>query len=95
MTTHPFLLSVCPSNIAPAPSQQTSKRDNPILHKNQYGFIKGKSIHDSLGWAFEYLQICHLSKRPIIIMKIDFEKAFDKVEYNVIISMCKALGFGT
>jgi retron-type reverse transcriptase len=59
----------------------------PILHENQYGFIKGKNIHDCLGWTFEYLQICHSSKKPIIILKIDFEKAFDKVEYNAIISM--------
>jgi hypothetical protein len=27
-------------------------------------------------------------------MKIDFEKAFDKVQYSAIIGMCKALGFG-
>jgi hypothetical protein len=25
--------------------------------------------------------------KPIIILKMDFEKAFDKVEYNAIISM--------
>jgi hypothetical protein len=66
----------------------------PILHENQYGFIKGKNIQDCLGWTFEYLYICHSSKKPIIILKIDFEKAFDKVEYNAIISMLIAKGFG-
>jgi hypothetical protein len=65
-----------------------------MLHANQYGFIKGKTIHDCLNWAFEYLHICHTSKLPIRILNIDFEKAFDKVEYSAIIPMCKALGFG-
>jgi hypothetical protein len=66
----------------------------PLVHLNQYGFIKGKNIQDCLGWAFEYLHIFHLSKRPIIILKLYFEKAFDKVDYNAIISMLKARGFG-
>jgi hypothetical protein len=66
----------------------------PILHENQYGFIKGKNIQDWLGWTFEYLHIYHISKKPIILLKIDFEKAFDKVEYNANISMLTAKGFG-
>jgi hypothetical protein len=26
----------------------------PILHQNQYGFIKGINIHDCLGWTFDF-----------------------------------------
>nr|XP_051207333.1 uncharacterized protein LOC127323200 [Lolium perenne] len=66
----------------------------PLLHKNQYGFIKSRNIQDCLAWAFEYLDICHKSKKEIVILKIDFEKAFDKVEFNTILYMLKYLGFG-
>jgi hypothetical protein len=33
-----------------------------LVHKNQYGFLKKRSIKDCLGWAFEYLYQYHKSK---------------------------------
>jgi hypothetical protein len=66
----------------------------PAIHRNQYGFIKNRTIHDCLAWAFEYIHLCHQSKKEIVILKLDFEKAFDKVEYSAILLMLKHLGFG-
>jgi hypothetical protein len=43
-----------------------------VVHLNQYGFIKGRTIQDCLMWAFQFSHICHHSKREVVILKLDF-----------------------
>ena len=64
-----------------------------LVHANQYGFIKGRTIQDCLAWAFQFLHICHHSKKEIVILKLDFKKSFDKLEHQIILDVMKFKGF--
>ena len=58
-------------------------RLSKILHRlvasNQSTFLKGRYILESVVTAHEVLHSIHSSKREGLVLKIDYEKAFDKV----------------
>lgn len=47
-----------------------------------------------MAWAFEYLHICKKSKKELVILKLDYEKAFDKIEHQAILDILRHKGFG-
>lgn len=65
-----------------------------LVHTNQYGFIQHCTIQDYLAWAFEHLHLCHTSQKEIVILKLDFEIAFDTVEHHAMLEVMKQKGFG-
>jgi hypothetical protein len=66
----------------------------PLVHVNQYGFIRTRTIQDCLAWAFEYIHLCKSHKKEVVIVKLDFEEDFDKIEHQAIIDILQSKGFG-
>jgi hypothetical protein len=87
------LINSTPKLVAKLLANRLQKVATQVVHENQYNFIKGKTIQDCLGWAFEFLHQGHQSIREIVILKLDFEKAFDLVEFSIVLDMLRAKGF--
>lgn len=46
-----------------------------------------------MAWSYDYIHQCQQSKKEIVVLKLDFIKAFDIIEHNAILAMHMQLGF--
>ena len=65
---------------------------NSILDDSQCTFLLRRNISDCYLVAQETLHLMHTSKISDILLKLDFEKAFDNVNWDFIISTLRGLG---
>ena len=87
------LLNCCLKLITKLLANRLQKVILKIIHKNQYGFLKGRSIQDFLAWAFEYIHQCQASGRACCLLKLDFAKAFDTIQHEPMIEIMRHMGF--
>ena len=65
-----------------------------LVSTSQTGFIKDRQIGDSLRLLIDLIELCKKRKENGILLMIDFEKAFDTLEWNFIFKTLKAMNFG-
>ncbi|CAN0830758.1 LINE-1 retrotransposable element ORF2 protein [Linum grandiflorum] len=67
-----------------------------IVSSNQNGFIRHRSITDNVLLAHElmhYLKLHASGKRDYMALKVDMEKAYDRVEWGFLFQLLTCLGF--
>jgi hypothetical protein len=64
-----------------------------IVAPNQSAFIKGRYILESVVVAHELVHSIHRSGQPGIVLKLDYEKAYDRVSWSFLFDMLLARGF--
>jgi hypothetical protein len=66
---------------------------NPLISKNQSAFLKGRHLEDGVLIVNEVVEVARLRKRECLILKVDFEKAYDSVEWSFLEYMLRRMGF--
>jgi len=66
-----------------------------IIYRNQFAFIEGKGLLDSVIVANEVIEEARNNRKQCLIVKLDFEKPYDLVCWDFLYFMLGILGFGT
>lgn len=66
-----------------------------LIHKNQTAFMKGRGITSGIMCLHEILHETKRRKEIGVIFKIDFEKAYDKVRWNLLFECLSMRGFNS
>ncbi|CAJ2635167.1 unnamed protein product [Trifolium pratense] len=80
--------------IAKVLEKRLSKVIDSLIASNQSAFIKGRNLVDSVLVVNEVVELAKKSRRECLIFKVDFEKAYDSVEWGFLEYMLKRFGFG-
>jgi hypothetical protein len=75
-------------------SHEASATTNPVLiDHNQTGFIRGRSISETFVYATGLVKVCHKRRLPALVLKLDFAKAFDTVNWDGLFRVLRVRGF--
>lgn len=66
-----------------------------IVYKEQMGFVQGIFILDIVIVAWEAMEWAREYGKQALFLKIDVDKAYDRVNWTFIIDMLSCLGFGS
>ena len=65
-----------------------------FIHRNQSGFVKDRFIGETACSILDIIDYTEHSVLPGVLLFIDFEKAFDSVEWNFLHASLEAFNFG-
>jgi len=70
-----------------------SKVMNSFISKSQSTFLKGRHLVDGVLIVNEVVELAKLRNRECLILKVDFEKAYDLMEWSFLEYMLRRMGF--
>jgi hypothetical protein len=65
-----------------------------LISREQSAFIRGRYILESVVVSHELVHSVHKSKDPGVIIKLDYEKSYDRININFLLEILKSRGSG-
>ena len=65
-----------------------------VIHEDQTGFMPGRSISVNIRKSLDVMEYCKAGKFPAVIMSVDMEKCFDRIEHDAIYGTLRLMNFG-
>ena len=65
-----------------------------IIHHNQTGYVKERYIGETVRSIFDIMDLTDKENMPGLLIFIDFEKAFDSLEWNFLYNCLDVFNFG-
>ena len=88
------LLNVDYKILAKAIAERIQPKLPKLIHTDQTGFIKGRFIGQNVRLLIDLMEYTDVKKIPGILLFVDFEKAFDTIEWSFIQNVLKRFNFG-
>ena len=86
------MLSTAYKIFAKALAFRLSDHLNQWIRKEQKGFVKGRYILDAIVALWEGVEHAETTNQDYCFLKIDFDKAYDRLEWDFIISSLRSMG---
>jgi exonuclease III len=75
-------------------AQRIKKVLPSLVNEDQTGFIQGRYIGDNIRLIYDMIDYLNKKNRPGLLLNIDFEKAFDSLNWGFMQKVLKSVGFG-
>ena len=65
-----------------------------LIDRDQTGYVKNRFIGENIGLISDVIELYEKKNLPGMLLFIDFEKAFDSLEWNYLFKVLEVMNFG-
>lgn len=65
-----------------------------LVKQEQFGFVHGRSIFDNILNVMGAIDYAREENFPLVVLNIDMDKAYDRIEWSYIEKVLDRMGFG-